>query len=109
MPGLAAPPFTRPVDLVPDGKPDDGLLDVCVLAVESTLEFLSALTAIMMRRHSKSRGLQFFRGREITVEADPPMPVQIDGERLEATTPFTATVRPLALNVIVPDLPVASA
>jgi diacylglycerol kinase family enzyme len=97
MPGLAAPPFARPVDLVPDGKPDDGLLDVCVLAAESTFDFLSAL------------GLRFFRGREITVDADPPMPVQIDGERLEATTPFTATVRPLALNVIVPRLPVATA
>ncbi len=109
MPGLAAPPFARPVDLVPDGKPDDGLLDVCVLAAESTFDFLSALAAIMTRRHGSSRGLRFFRGREITVDADPPMPVQIDGERLEATTPFTATVRPLALNVIVPRLPVATA
>jgi YegS/Rv2252/BmrU family lipid kinase len=102
MPGLAAPPFVRPVDLVPDGKPDDGLLDVCVLAVESTTDFVSALTAIVTKRPGSSRGLHYLRGREVFVEADPPLPVQIDGERLEIATPFTATVRPLALNVIVP-------
>jgi YegS/Rv2252/BmrU family lipid kinase len=102
MPGLAAPLFARPVDLVPDGKPDDGLLDICVLAVESTIDFFSALSAIMARRHHRSTGLLYWRGREIEVEADPPMPVQVDGERLEMTTPITATVRPLALNVIVP-------
>ncbi len=102
MPGLAAPLFARPVDLVPDGKPDDGLLDICVLAVESIIDFFSALSAIMARRHHQSSGLLYLRGREITVEADPPMPVQIDGERLEMTTPITATVRPMALSVIVP-------
>ncbi len=103
MPGLTAPTLVRPVDLVPNGKPDDGLLDVCVLAVESTVEFVAALTAIMTGRQKKSSGLQYFRGREVRVEADPPLPVQIDGELLDKTTPFVATVRPLALNVIVPD------
>jgi YegS/Rv2252/BmrU family lipid kinase len=102
MPGLAAPTLMRPVDLVPDGKPDDGLLDVCALAVETTAEFVAAVTAIVMGKHEKSQRLRYFRGREVTVEAEPPLPVQVDGEFLDRTTPFTATIRPLALNVIVP-------
>jgi YegS/Rv2252/BmrU family lipid kinase len=102
MPGLTAPMLRRPVDLVPDGKPDDGLLDVCVLAVETTLDFVSAMTSIMTGRTERDPRLQYYRGREIRVEADPPLTVQIDGERLGSTTPFVATVRPGALNLVVP-------
>jgi YegS/Rv2252/BmrU family lipid kinase len=102
MPGLTAPVLRRPVDLVPDGRPDDGLLDVCVLAVETTFDFLSAMSSIIARRYGRNPRLRYFRGREIVVEADPPLPVQIDGERLERTTPFAAYVRPRALNVVVP-------
>ncbi|UCC73322.1 MAG: diacylglycerol kinase family lipid kinase [Gemmatimonadota bacterium] len=102
MSGLTAPLLPRPVDLVPDGRPDDGLLDVCVFAVETTLDFLSAMASIVTRRYRRSRRLRYYRGREVVVEADPPLPVQIDGERQGTTTPFTATVRPRALNVVVP-------
>ncbi len=102
MPGLSAPLLTRPVDLVPDGRPDDGLLDVCVLAVETTFDFLSAMSSIVARRYGRNRRLRYFRGREVVIDADPPLAVQIDGERLDTTTPFTATVRPGALNVLVP-------
>ena len=102
MPGLTAPFLPRPVDLVPDGKPDDGLLDVCVLAVETTIDFVSAITSIMTGRLARDPRLQYFRGREITVDADPPLTVQIDGERLGSTTPFVATVKPGALNLLVP-------
>lgn len=102
MPGLTAPMLPRPVDLIPDGKPDDGLLDVCVLAVETTIDFVSAITSIMTGRMARDPRLRYYRGREIRVEADPPLTVQIDGERLGSTTPFVATVKPGALNLVVP-------
>lgn len=102
MPALTAPLLVRPIDLVPDGRPDDGLLDVCVLAVEKTIDVVSALTSIMVGRTEKDPRLQYFRGKEVVVEADPPLPVQIDGERLELMTPFKATVRPGALGILVP-------
>lgn len=102
MPALTAPLLVRPVDLVPDGKPDDGLLDVCVLSVEKTIDLVTALTSIMMGRTEKDPRLRYFRGREVVVEADPPLPVQVDGERLDVTTPFRATVRPGALGILVP-------
>jgi len=102
MPGLTAPLLRRPVDLIPDGKPDDGLLDVCVLAVETTFDFISAITSIITGRMARDRRLRYYRGREVRVEADPPLTVQIDGERLSSTTPFVATVRPGALRLVVP-------
>jgi diacylglycerol kinase (ATP) len=102
MPGLTAPMLPRPVDLVPDGRPDDGLLDVCVLAVETTFDFVTAMTSIMTGRQERDQRLQYFRGREVSVEADPPLPVQVDGEVLDRTTPFVATVKPGALSLVVP-------
>ncbi len=101
MPGLTAPIFRRPIRIMPDLAADDGRLGVCVLGTETAFGFLSALTAIFIGRHRQHRKLQYFTGREVTVEADPPLPAQVDGE-LRGTTPFRATVRPRALNVIVP-------
>jgi len=72
------------------------------LAVETTFDFLSAVSSIITRRHGRNPRLRYLRGREVVVDADPPLPVQIDGERLERTTPFVASIRPRALSVVVP-------
>lgn len=101
MPGLTAPGLVRPVPLVPDGRMDDGMLDGCVLAAESTLGFVSAVGGILTRRFDQSHRLLCFSGREIVVDAHPPLPTQADGEPL-GTTPFEAKVWPEALSVLVP-------
>lgn len=103
MPALSAPGFPRPIPIVPDGQPDDGRLEVCMLAVETTFEVVVALTSILTRRYGRNPKLRYFSGREISVDADPPLPLQADGELL-GTTPFTVTVRPRALSVIVPEV-----
>lgn len=102
MPGLIAPGLRRPIRIVPDGAPDDGRLEVCMFAAESTLQIFSALGSILMGRHGRNPHLRYFSGSEIHVEADPPLPLQADGERI-GTTPFTATIEPRALTVVVPD------
>lgn len=102
MPSLTAPGLLQPVPIVPDGRADDGLLDVCVLASRTTRDFLSVLGSILTRRYERNPRLHYFRGREIVVDADPALPTQADGERL-GMTPFTVNVRPRALSVVVPS------
>jgi diacylglycerol kinase family enzyme len=46
-------------------------------------------------------GLDYWRGREITIESDPDRPVWTDGE-YTGRTPVTATILPGALAVVVP-------
>jgi diacylglycerol kinase family enzyme len=46
-------------------------------------------------------GLDYWRGKEITIETDPDRPVWTDGE-YSGRTPLTATVLPGALAVVVP-------
>jgi diacylglycerol kinase family enzyme len=41
-------------------------------------------------------------GKEITIEADPPQDVWIDGE-FSGKTPFTTSVIPQALEIVVPE------
>jgi len=101
MPALTVPGLRRPVPIIPGGRMDDGKLDGCLLAAETTRDCLTALGCILTRRYEQSSRLLYFSGRKIVVEADPPLPVQADGEQL-GMTPFTATVWPGALSVMVP-------
>ncbi len=101
MPGLTAPGLRRPVTIVPNAQMDDGRLDGCLLAAETTRDCLSALGSIVTRRYGRSPRLRYFSGREIIVEADPALPAQADGDQV-GLTPFVAKVWPGALNVMVP-------
>lgn len=103
LPGLAAPWVTRPIAIVREGSLEDGLLDGCLIRAESTLQMFSALMGIATRRFERSPRLSYFRGRRIRVEADPPLPVQADGELL-GTTPFEVDVSASALNVVTPTV-----
>ena len=101
MPGLTAPGLPGALPIVPEGGMDDGLLDGCLLAVETTVDCVKALGAIITRRFDRDGFLVYFKGREIEVEADPPLRVQADGDRL-GLTPFVAKIWPGALTVLVP-------
>ncbi len=101
MPGLTAPGLARPVTIVPGARMDDGKLDGCLLATATRRDCFYALGAILRRRQKDSPLLRYFSGAEIQLEADPPLPVQADGERL-GETPFSVKVWPGALRVTVP-------
>ncbi len=101
MPGLAAPGLRRPVRIVPEGDPQDGRLEVCVWAVQTRRDVLSVLLAILTGRLRANPRLRYLQGTTISVETDPPLPLQADGEQL-GTTPFQVRVRHRALNVVVP-------
>lgn len=98
--GEIIPPFVR---LGPAVSPEDGLLDVVVMRADSFGESVRAVWELLRgRRPTRPEGLVgFARGREIRVEAVQPEPVQLDGEPA-GVTPFTATVVPSAIRVVVP-------
>lgn len=90
----------RGVRVGPNISSDDGLLDLCLFTAPSpwdaVVSFLSILT-----RHYRSPYLRYERGRQIEVHADPPLPVELDGDPV-GQTPFIAEVLPRALRVLVP-------
>ncbi len=94
--GEVIPPFVR---LGPGIRPDDGLLDVVVMQANS---FGQSVRAVWDLLRSADTLVGFARGREIRVETDPVQPVQLDGEP-GGFTPFTATVVPGAIRIMVPE------
>jgi YegS/Rv2252/BmrU family lipid kinase len=94
--GEVIPPFVR---LRAGIRPDDGLLDVVVLQANS---FGQSVRAVWNLLRSSDTLVGFASGREIRVETDPVQPVQLDGEP-GGFTPFTATVVPGAIHIMVPE------
>ncbi|MEE8520459.1 MAG: diacylglycerol kinase family protein [Gemmatimonadota bacterium] len=102
LPGLRLPGLPWPINIIRDGSIDDGLLDICILGADSTLSLISVVASFMTGRPHRNPRIRYLRGREVRVEADPPLAVQADGE-LFGMTPFTASVRKRALAVAVPN------
>ena len=77
----------------------DGLLDVLVVTGKS----LVTLATITMRslRDKETDKRPLWQAREISITADPPQPVNGDGE-LWGDTPLDITVIPAAIQVLVP-------
>lgn len=87
--------------IAPGAKVDDGCLDICLVAEVSKPTLLYNLTQIFSGRHVRCSAVTMLRAEQITVDADPPQPLLIDGEVL-GTTPATITLLPGALPFLVP-------
>ncbi len=94
-------PFGFSLAPEPDLSWRDGLLDVLVLAPRSAPEFAGVLWSAARRRFEGGGRMLHFQAREITVEADPPVPMQVDGDPA-GTTPLAASVVPGGLRILVP-------
>ncbi len=93
--------------LIPGSQPDDGLLDIAVITARNSVELLPAVfTSVFSPGNEHGYpNVAFHHAHEISVECDPPFPMQYDGEVVEnATTPFRARVLPGALHTIVDSL-----
>ncbi|MGI4790009.1 MAG: diacylglycerol/lipid kinase family protein [Janthinobacterium lividum] len=89
--------------IAPGAKVDDGWLDVCLVEAVSKLTLLYNLTQIFSGRHLRCPAVSMHRAKCLTVDADPPQPLLIDGE-VCGTTPATIKLLPSALPFLVPAL-----
>jgi diacylglycerol kinase (ATP) len=81
----------------PKSEPDDGALDVLVMAGPKA-EAFTALPKVYRGTHLPHRNIVELRAQKVRVEADPPFPIEADGEHL-GTTPATFEVIPLPIQV----------
>jgi diacylglycerol kinase (ATP) len=93
---------TLPLTLAPEIDVSDGFLDV-VLVTRADLPGLVQVAASIVAGNEDAEPLHHWRAREVSVEADPPRTVQVDGE-VWGQTPFTARVVPRAVRVLVPTI-----
>ncbi|HSM35587.1 MAG TPA: diacylglycerol kinase family protein [Longimicrobiales bacterium] len=79
----------------------DGLLDVVVVAPAGVMGMASVLWQSASGAFAGDKHLFHRRAREVTVDADAPVPLQVDGDP-GGTTPVRITVVPDDLRVLIP-------
>jgi diacylglycerol kinase family enzyme len=85
--------------LFPEAVPDDGMLDVAVLAPRTLGDWARVMGRLVFRRHRDDARLQHLRGRRIEIRARSPLPVELDGDPLDEATGVVVEVEPGALLV----------
>jgi len=87
--------------IAPGATVDDGKLDVCLAGEVSKATLLYQLTQVFKGDHVKHPAVTILRTASLTVDADPPQPLLIDGEVI-GTTPARISLLPGALPMKVP-------
>ncbi len=87
--------------MCPEAEPDDGLFDVLLIGDVTKRDLLFVLPKTYRGSHLPHPRLELLRGRTVTVDADEPLPIELDGEQ-PGTTPARFEIVPRALRLRVP-------
>jgi YegS/Rv2252/BmrU family lipid kinase len=88
--------------LLPDARPDDGVLDAGILAPASLAGWVRVGYRVLTHSRYADHRLERFRARQVEITADADLPRQADGEILPPRRSLTVTMRQAALVVRVP-------
>lgn len=86
--------------VTPDTDPQDGRLDVTIISSRTLWDIVTILFRMLTWRNPRTRRMKHFQASRVRITADPPLPVQIDGE-MQGTTPLEAEVIPRAVKLVV--------
>jgi YegS/Rv2252/BmrU family lipid kinase len=90
--------------LLPDARPDDGMLDAVVLIAGGLTGWLAAAVNILLRRPARG-GIYRTQFSELQVTLDQEQPWELDGEVMESVRRLTVVVQPGALLLRMPPEP----
>jgi diacylglycerol kinase family enzyme len=69
--------------LLPDAVPDDGVLDVVVIATRNVLDWARVGTRVLRRADVPDRRIERFTAKHVLIEASHSQPRQLDGDVIE--------------------------
>ncbi|GAA2002574.1 diacylglycerol/lipid kinase family protein [Nakamurella flavida] len=90
------------VRLLPDAEPDNGQLEVAILAPRNLAHWV-ALAWGVLRRRKRVPNMEVLRGRHIVVTSERSEPREMDGDVIEPGRVLDVRVRPGALWLCVPQ------
>lgn len=87
--------------ITPQADPTDGLFDVCIIDPLSLGGALVRLPFVIVGKHTRMRPVHMSRHTTVVIEADEPLPAQIDGEVLLERR-YEVSMLPAAIECVVP-------
>jgi diacylglycerol kinase (ATP) len=90
------------IQLIPDARADDGLLDVLVASPRGIRDWVRITTQVLTRRRRTDAQLDRLTGRKVTITVDGRDQFQLDGDTVGECSTMTAEVLPRALTMRVP-------
>ncbi|MCK1798336.1 diacylglycerol kinase family lipid kinase [Streptomyces sp. XM4193] len=88
--------------IVPSAVPDDGELDLLTVGDGPRRQVVRFMNKVKDGTHVDRPEVTVERVRTVTIDADRPVPVCVDGDEV-TTLPAEVTIRPGALNCLVPE------
>ncbi|MCB5273179.1 Diacylglycerol kinase [Arthrobacter sp. SO5] len=85
------------VEIFPDARVDDGILDVVILAPAGKLGWLNVLAGVFGRKDSRNASVEYFTGKSAEITLDQEQEFQLDGDHLGKAKHLKVTVEPGAL------------
>jgi YegS/Rv2252/BmrU family lipid kinase len=95
------PEYGTGFPVLPDARPDDGLLDVCVMPCQSPTQLVEMALYTAAGEHLTVEGVCYVKGQRIRIESAEPVAVQVDGDAAGAT-PLDVRLLPVRLPLILP-------
>jgi len=88
--------------IAPEAKPDDGLLDVCIIRKMGPIRLLWHLPKLFTGKHVGLPDVTMYKGKSITIDAPEPLPVHVDGEAIDSRSTVKFALLPAAIKILVP-------
>jgi len=87
------------IPLLPDAEPDDGILDVVVIATRNVADWARVTGRVIRRAHVPDRRMERFTAQHVLIEASHSQPRQLDGDVIEDGRSMDIRIEPGALKV----------
>jgi diacylglycerol kinase (ATP) len=87
------------IEIFPEAKVDDGVMDLLVLAPRGRLGWLGVVAGIFGRHKSETESVEYFQGKSAEITLEQEQEFQLDGDHLGSGTHLAVTVEPDALRI----------
>ncbi|MCU1531551.1 MAG: diacylglycerol kinase, partial [Arthrobacter sp.] len=87
------------IEIFPEAKVDDGVLDLLILAPRGRLGWLGVVAGIFGRNKSETESVEYFQGKSAEIILEQEQEFQLDGDHLGTGTHLAVRVEPDALRV----------
>ncbi|HEY0756783.1 MAG TPA: diacylglycerol kinase family protein [Ktedonobacteraceae bacterium] len=71
------------VEMTPDARMDDGILDVCVITAGNPLSTMQQVFSLLLHRHPDNLTSESFRGAHLTLRVPASVALQLDGSAMK--------------------------